>query len=174
MRNSVRLRLTAAAMMAALLGGCVEGGDQGRDGEGSGEPGTVPLQVMDQGGQTLAFIPVSISGEGPFQFALDTGASISAVDVDVADDLGLPTTGESREMTGISGSGRVEIAEVDEWHMGDVALDTTEIALIDLPEREHGEDLEGLLGSDVLSGFGEIVIDFDEQVLRLPEYDGGS
>ncbi|GAB3234274.1 hypothetical protein GCM10027447_31230 [Glycomyces halotolerans] len=171
MVKSVPLRLAAVAMMAALSAGCVEVDDQ--DGA-TGEPGTVSLEVIEQGGQTLAFIPVSISGEGPFRFALDTGASVSAIDVDVAEQLDLPTTGESREVTGISGSGQAEIAEVEQWRMGDVQLDSTEIALIDLPDPERGEGLEGLLGSDVLSEFGEIVIDFDDEVLRLPEYDGSS
>jgi predicted aspartyl protease len=41
------------------------------------------------GDSTLAFVPVFIDDEGPFRFALDTGASDTAVHLPLAEDLGL-------------------------------------------------------------------------------------
>ncbi len=45
-------------------------------------------------------------GEGPFLFALDTGASSSTIDDDLADRLGLPRTGERQPVSVIIGQDR--------------------------------------------------------------------
>ncbi|WP_172639084.1 retropepsin-like aspartic protease [Streptomyces tailanensis] len=128
----------------------------------------VPLRVVEQGGQTLAFVPVSIEGEGPFMFALDTGASSSVVDEDVADRVGLERTGERRSVSGILGTGQVPVAVVDQWKVGDVRLDPGEVTVIDLGPPREGGGIQGLLGSDVLSDFGSIAVDYEDGVLKIP------
>lgn len=47
-------------------------------------------------GRTLALVEVFLQRQGPFLFALDTGASSSDVDVDVAARLALPRAGSAR------------------------------------------------------------------------------
>ncbi|MEU0116244.1 aspartyl protease family protein [Streptomyces bobili] len=41
----------------------------------------------------MVLVPITIQGEGPFTFVLDTGASASAVDDDVAREPNLPEQG---------------------------------------------------------------------------------
>ena len=53
----------------------------------------VPLQVMKQGKQVLALVPVKINGAGPYTFALDTGASRSLVDSQLAAKLHVKKVG---------------------------------------------------------------------------------
>ncbi|HWM03032.1 MAG TPA: hypothetical protein VNP92_11940 [Actinophytocola sp.] len=43
---------------------------------------------------------------------------------------------------------------------------------MDLPEPRHGPGIEGLLGSDVLSRFGCVVVDYANQQLELPPATG--
>jgi predicted aspartyl protease len=133
-----------------------------------GELRTVLLRVLEAGDSTIAFIPVTIGGQGPFLFALDTGASNTVVDVQVADQVGLVRTGEQREVSGVVGQQTVPLARVEQWQIGDVGLPTTDIALLDLPSPPQGQGLQGLLGSDVLSGFDYVVVDYDDQRLGLP------
>lgn len=133
-----------------------------------GELRTVQMQVLERDGLALAFVPVSISGRGPYLFALDTGASTSTVDLEVAREIGLPETGEQRDVTGIIGRESVPIARVEQWSLGNVALPTSEVALIELPSSDRGHGLRGLLGSDVLITFGRIVVDYDREQLGLP------
>ncbi|MFE3637520.1 aspartyl protease family protein [Streptomyces sp. NPDC059168] len=162
--------LLAALAVASLLAGCVVVGDRGDPGAARTSPGAaheVPLRVVEQGGRTLAFVPVSVEGQGPFSFALDTGASTSVVDDDVADRVGLDRTGERRSVSGILGTDEVPVARVDRWRVGDVRLEPGEVTVIDLgPHRQGG--LQGLLGSDVLSDFGSIGVDYDDGVLTVP------
>lgn len=166
-----RDRLVAAPLAALLLVGCIAYEDRDEPGGGVTSPGAaqeVPLRVVDQGDRTLAFVPVSIEDEGPFMFALDTGASASVVDEAVADQVGLELTGERRSVSGILGTGQVPVARVDQWKVGHVRLDPGEVTIIDLgPPRESG-GIQGLLGSDVLSDFGSITVDYDDGVLKIP------
>jgi hypothetical protein len=124
----------------------------------------VPLQVLEgPGGQVIIVVQVFINGEGPFDFALDTGASRSLVDGAIAEQLGLEVTQEDIDVLGVGGQTQVDLVEVETWRMGDtVDLPASTLAVIDLPAPERGSGLEGLLGSDQLAGFGTIFIDFDQ------------
>jgi hypothetical protein len=133
-----------------------------------GELRTVPLRVLQAGDSTIAFVPVTIGGQGPFLFALDTGASKTVVDVQVADQIGLARTGEQREVSGVVGQQNAPLARVEQWQLGDFALPAADVALLDLPNPPQGEGLQGLLGSDLLSGFEYVVVDYDDQRLGLP------
>lgn len=164
-------RLVAAPLAALLLAGCIAHGDPDSSLVRQTSPGAareVPLRVVEQDGRTLAFVPVTIEGEGPFKFALDTGASTSVVDDDVADRVGLEPTGERRSVSGVLGSGQVPVAQVGQWEVGDVRLDRGEVTVIDLGPLGEGGSIQGLLGSDMLSGFGSITIDYDDSVLTIP------
>lgn len=138
---------------------------------GAGGP-LVPLRVVQTGEATLALVEVSLQGQGPFPFALDTGASSSVVDLDVATRLGLPRSGTTRDVIGVIGEQTVPLAEVASWRLGDVELGPTRVALVDLPEPGQGPGLDGLLGSDVLSRFGCVVVDYANRRLELPPATG--
>lgn len=128
----------------------------------------VPLQVI-QGprGSVLALVPVYIRDQGPFAFALDTGASQSLVDREIVDSLGLPVIGETREITGVAGVTSAELIRLEEWRVAEVPLPETTAITLDLPEPSSGQALRGLLGSDILSRFGAITVDYEQQRLIL-------
>jgi hypothetical protein len=129
--------------------------------------GTVPMRLIDSGPSTLALVPVTISGQGPYYFALDTGASVSVVDADIAERLDLPETGRQRPVIGVIGNQNVTMVRIDKWAVGGVTLEGGEVARMDLPNPEVGQGLQGLLGSDVLSDYGTVLIDYGRHQLRL-------
>jgi hypothetical protein len=95
--QSWRLALLAIALLAAA--GCRRGAVEqaGAPPSQAGDGQTVSLLVLQgPGGSTLALVPVFIDGQGPFAFALDTGASHSVIDKDLAEQLGLPAAGAGR------------------------------------------------------------------------------
>ncbi|MGC9544145.1 retropepsin-like aspartic protease [Streptomyces sp. UG1] len=159
----------ALCLATALVAGCAD------PSTGSGTPSPdatdtrrIPLTVVERAGQTMALIPVTIEGEGPYTFVLDTGASASVVDDDIARKLNLPRTGERRPISGVIGTDRAPVVEVREWQAGQVALDPADIVVVDMPGASRTQPFEGLLGSDVLSGFGRITIDYADEALLLP------
>jgi hypothetical protein len=120
--------------------------------------------------QTLALVPVFIDGHGPLPFALDTGASRSLISANLADQLRLPARGSAGMLRGVTGAASAENFAVASWRAGTIKLPPSMIAAIGSPTagaatRLHGP--VGLLGSDVLSRYGKIAIDYDKGLLVL-------
>ena len=127
----------------------------------------VKLRVVSGPGGVFAFLKVYIRGKGPFAFTVDTGASHSVVDYDVVRKLGLKTIGDPVTVTGITCRGTAGRLRMAKWRAGAVALPATEIQTIDMPEPGGGIEIDGLLGSDVLSTFGAITVDYGSERLVL-------
>ncbi len=133
-----------------------------------GQSQVVPLIVV-QGpqGATLALLPVFINGQGPYAFALDTGASTSLIDKPLAEKLNLQVVGQAGPVTGVTGSEQASLVNLQNWRMADVPLPAMSAITLDLTEPSRGVGLAGLVGSDVLSQFGSITIDYQAQQLIL-------
>jgi predicted aspartyl protease len=128
---------------------------------------TIPIRVVSGPGGVFAFAKVYIGGKGPFAFTVDTGASHSVVDFDVVRKLGLETIGDPVIVTGITCRGEAGRLQMGKWRAHRVALPAREIQTIDMPEPGGGIEIDGLLGSDVLSAFGAITVDYESERLLL-------
>jgi predicted aspartyl protease len=127
----------------------------------------VHLEVLQgRDGGTLAMVPVYIDGQGPFAFALDTGASHTLVDRRLAERLQLPVVGPSIEMTGVATTTRADQVRADRWRVGDVELPAKTLVSLDMSDLDKHSGLEGLLGSDVLRQF-IVTVDYANQLLIL-------
>jgi predicted aspartyl protease len=126
---------------------------------------SVHLRVLSGTYGVFAFARVFIGGKGPFTFTVDTGASHSIVDYDLVRKLGLHTIGEPLTVTGITCRGQAARLRMRKWRVGPVSLPAKEIQTIDMPDPGGGVD--GLLGSDVLSTFGAITVDYRRERLLL-------
>jgi predicted aspartyl protease len=152
--------------VALLLAGCGGGGSAKKE-------LVVQMNVVKDGKQVLALVPVTIDGKGPYTFALDTGASQSLVDTQVANELGVPKTGNRPKIAGISSVQKLATVRVKQWKVGDIALPATTIVAGNLPFGNAKGGVQGLLGSDMLSRFDVITIDYGHEVLRLHERAAG-
>lgn len=136
---------------------------------------TVPMQVVkDATGSVLVTVPVAIRGQGPYTFILDTGASRTVIDRQVAERLGLETVPAITIASDVSGSLQATVVRVSDWRAGDVDLPSAIVASVDLggpngPALQQllSQRFDGLLGSDILSGFGAITIDYAGGALIL-------
>jgi predicted aspartyl protease len=128
-------------------------------------PEGVRLRVESGTFGVFAFARVFIGGKGPFKFTVDTGASHSVVDYDLVRKLRLQTIGEPLTVTGITCRGRAARLRMHRWRVGRVRLPAAEIQTIDMPDPGGGVD--GLLGSDILSRFGTIAVDYRRELLLL-------
>jgi predicted aspartyl protease len=128
-------------------------------------PPGVHLRVVSGDYGVFAFARVFIGGKGPFTFTVDTGASHSVVDYDLVRRLHLRTIGAPLTVTGITCRGQAARLRMPRWRVGQVRLPAAEIQTIDMPDPGGGVD--GLLGSDILSRFGTISVDYKEELLVL-------
>jgi predicted aspartyl protease len=128
-------------------------------------PPSIRLRVVSGSAGVWAFAKVFIRGKGPFTFTVDTGASHSVVDYDLVRRLHLRTIGEPLTVTGITCRGSAARLRMGKWRVGRVKLPAAEIQTIDMPDPGGGVD--GLLGSDILSTFGTISVDYRNERLLL-------
>jgi len=133
-------------------------------------PITAPIKVQkDLRGSTIVIASVMIQGHGPYALAVDTGASVSIVDRTVATQAGLKTVGSPEPVAGVGGSQDATPVEVTQWSVGQIRLPPMQqpspIASLDLPEAQKTNGIVGLLGSDVLSRFGRIAVDYSNSTL---------
>src|SRR5262245_10473159 len=83
--------------------------------------GAIPLQVVKDGtGSVLVFVAVSIQGQGPYTFVLDTGASRTVIDQRVADSLQLDAVPAIPIASDVSGAVQARIVRVRDWRAGDL------------------------------------------------------
>ncbi len=163
----------AALLCGVLFVGataCLSSGSGGPEKTAGGREQTVPLQVVKHGDRTLALVPITINGQGPFPFALDTGASSSAVDRSLARRLRLQNTGDKIDLSGVTGSATVAVVLVRHWKAGEARLPTQRLAAIDLGTARNGQHLQGLLGSDVLNDYASVTVDYDAGKLTLRKH----
>lgn len=134
----------------------------------SGKATTVRVQVLHGGsGSILVLVPITIDGHGPYKFALDTGASITIVSNDIATSIGLPTAGEGQPVAGVGGNEVAVPVRVDKWAIGGLELPASIITRGKLPDSSNNNGLQGLLGSDVLSKFGQVTIDYNADTVTF-------
>jgi hypothetical protein len=165
--------LRHTSLMILLLGlVCISGCQRGVEQKTlaplpSGERAVRLMILQGADGTTLALVPVYLNGEGPFAFALDTGASHSVVDSDLAEKLKLPVAGHTVKTTGVAAITRATPVLVENWRVGEVELPPRTLVTLDMPDTNEQYALQGLLGSDVLSLYGTVQIDYRGAVLIL-------
>jgi predicted aspartyl protease len=150
-----RLARTTAACVAAMAMG-LAGGAQAQV--------VIPLLILKakQGGR-IALAPVEIHGHR-YLFVLDTGAEYTVINTRVARALHLRAFGKPVRSQGV-GTAVGRLVRVGNWALGPQPLPGS-IAVrenLQLPRR-----VAGLLGSDVLSRFGAVLINYANGTLILP------
>lgn len=126
---------------------------------------SAPLQILRaKDGEVLALARVMVHGHA-FPFLIDTGSSKSLVDVALARQLHLKTVGKPIKVTGVGCTSTAHKVRLGNWSIGGQALPSI-VATSTVVAGANGHAF-GLLGSDVLSRFGAIGIDYAHGVLTL-------
>jgi aspartyl protease len=163
--------LMLGVLAVGLVGCAITVGQVSTTGTGT----TIPLTIVrGSDHSTLATVPVTINGKGPYAFVLDTGASISLVDASVARQLNLPRSGGRQPVSGVGGTELVAFVVVTTWKAGSVALPRSTIGSGSLPSGQADNRVSGLLGSDIWSQFGKISVDYDLGVLTVYQRTGAN
>jgi predicted aspartyl protease/Tfp pilus assembly protein PilF len=132
-----------------------------------GKPDTVvPLEVRGR----RPHVKVMINGKGPFDFVLDTGASVCVLAQHAAEKLGLKPVASGGFARAVGGNGTFPIVYglVKSLEIGPVKLSTVPVYLRDLQGgRTVGSDMaDGFLGLSALNDF-LVNIDYKEHQLGL-------
>jgi hypothetical protein len=141
---AARLFAAAAALPALTLGGKAFGQGMPPDAEPIDETPTEVASGKDAFEHILA--PVSINGQGPFQFLIDTGANVSCVSSDLAGRLTLSALPPARVNTVVGVRERPAVL-IDHLQVGERTR-----RRVHAPAMPFNRGIDGVLGVDWLSG----------------------
>ena len=127
-----------------------------------GPTSVVPIRVVKR----AIVANVCIGGEGPFPFLVDTGGSTTLVDSSLAARVHLALVDGPRTVSSFTCKRQISFAAVSRWSVGNTTLlpQTVEVGTVQSPVLPN---LDGVLGSDTLSSFGAVRIDYRQQTLML-------
>jgi hypothetical protein len=134
----------------------------------------LPITVSTVAGQVAELLNVCIGGRGPYPFVIDSGAGESIIDAHLAKTLHLAHAGSATEFAGVGCTGTAQPVLVPSWSAVGVPLAAQTVTAATLPDFGTKGEPVGLLGSDVLSRFGAIRIDFKAQTLTLGGPEGAA
>jgi predicted aspartyl protease len=98
----------------------------------------------------LVKVPVSVNGQGPFKFHLDTGASTTTLTTQLVEKLGIPTRdGDRPEARGIGGGIPTKFADVESG-LGPIEFEKDEVYVLDLDAIMGCGNHGGVLGYTTL------------------------
>lgn len=133
---------------------------------GSSAPGEVNFRLA-AACKPIVLVPTFLNGMGPYEFALDTGASLTVISADLAHSLEIKS-GEAKEGMGCGGKVEVAISRVASLAVGSARLENPEVAIADLGvlSQAVGAKLDGIIGYNYLKDF-KVTIDYPKGRLRL-------
>jgi predicted aspartyl protease len=137
-------------------------GAQGGAGAGAVQ---VPINVISGSNhQKLVEVQVTVAGQ-QLPFVVDTGAANSAISLRVAKLLHLPKAGRVHRGVSAGCTPKFQPITMSGWTLGGVALPTVRMDASNL--GLSGVGAVGLLGSDVLSTFDKVSIDYAHRIMTL-------
>ena len=123
----------------------------------------IPHQVGTQG---HIIVHVTINDQGPFNFVLDTGASISAVFDRTREEAGLELVGGEKVLVhGMVGIGEFPVMTIDHLKVGGESWLDARVASLPVSD-EISAEFDGILGVDFLGKYA-VSVSARDQVVRL-------
>jgi predicted aspartyl protease len=119
--------------------------------------------------EAALIVSVKINGQGPYDFVLDTGATFTCVDRQLAEELKLPDWRGPVGSVVITGSeSEMGFVKIDKLEVGDTASASELVAAkLDLSRMQPpGFGIRGLVGLNFLKNY-RLTIDFQSKTLRL-------
>jgi predicted aspartyl protease len=109
-------------------------------------------------------VPVTIQGQGPYHFMIDTGAEATVVSTRLADRLQINTR-QAATLVGMASRVATETIDITEFKLGSRSL---YIQTAPLVNAEHLGEIDGILGLDSLQN-QRVLLDFENKVLAVAD-----
>jgi predicted aspartyl protease len=116
----------------------------------------------------LILVDVYGNGKGPFQFAIDTGTSTTAISPELAKELGVSDSPLGPVTTG-GAHVDVTAGAVKSFQIGDACIDTLSVIVADffaMLSNAIGTKLDGIVGYNFLRNY-KIALDYPNETLSL-------
>jgi hypothetical protein len=157
------------SMASGLMGSPrpIESAGCARSRPAGSSPSVLSVRIVHIAQGEVALVSVCIEGAGPFPFLIDSGSSISVVDTQLSRRFHLRQVAVPQQASGIGCSATVVREDVSSWSVGGLVLKPQVVVSASLPSLAKSQPLAGVIGSDVLSRFGSLRIDYRTQTMSL-------
>ena len=125
------------------------------------EQGEPEVLHGEEDGEQRLTVPVSIEGQGPFPFLIDTGSQRTVVSSVLAERLGL-RQGPTVRIVSVAGTDTVETAHLDEVQLGRRSIPLATVPLL----KRHNMGADGIVGTDSLQD-QRVLLDFENNQIRI-------
>ena len=146
----------AAALATSLTGATAQAPPQ--------PDSTVDILEIERERYDRMTVPVTIQGQGPFDFLIDTGAQATVLSLALADELRLHDR-DTATLVGMASSRTVETTPIDEFTLGSRSFYIREAALV---EGANIGGADGILGLDSLQD-QRVLIDFVNREIAIDD-----
>ena len=153
----MRTKILAAAALATSLTGATAQAPPQPD-------STVDILEIERERYDRMTVPVTIQGQGPFDFLIDTGAQATVLSLALADELRLHDR-DTATLVGMASSRTVETTPIDEFTLGSRSFYIREAALV---EGANIGGADGILGLDSLQD-QRVLIDFVNREIAIDD-----
>jgi predicted aspartyl protease len=155
------------ALVVSLLAACDFAAPASVRAPADSAAGEVPFRLAGINDAAL-LVPVHVNGKGPFDFVLDTGATLTCIDAALLAQLGLePDAGRLGRGLDATRRGSVQLISIDSLRVGSAQATRLGGCVLDLAHiQEAGLEVHGLLGLNFLKEF-QVRLDFERETLRL-------
>lgn len=127
----------------------------------------IPMRLASPA-KPLVLVDVYANGRGPFQFAIDTGTSTTAISPEVAQQLGIDGSPIGPLTTGGS-QVNVTAGNLKSFQVGEARIDDLIVVVADffaMLSQAVGAKLDGIVGYNFLRNF-RVVMDYPSEKFRL-------
>lgn len=163
--------LLAAASVALALGGCAHATSPAKlrsacslaDIQANDAVLKIPFEVVDG----RIYVSARVNGDGPFRFAVDTGASgIGRADASLVKKFALPITGEGHNSDGIA-TAAVDMVRLTSLELGGKRMENVDVITRDYASRMPPDAaFSGIIGREFFAD-GLLVIDYPARMLTF-------
>ena len=121
------------------------------------------------GDKPIILVDAKVNGKGPFNFAVDTGASGTVISKQTAETLGVSENGAtSKKSQCCGGEMDASLATVKSVEVGDVRVRDIQVAIMNLSaiSKAVGMNLEGIIGYNFMKDY-RVIINYPQQEISF-------
>lgn len=159
------LRAILLSILLAVAHGCAIPVTREVGAPAEASPGTVQFKMAGPNDAAI-IVQVKVNGQGPYDFVLDTGATFTCLDNELAEQLNLPEWKGSFGTVVVGPGGGMKLLKIETLEVGDAKASGLTACSIDLDRMAPGLGIKGLVGLNFLKPY-RVTIDFAKKSLRL-------
>jgi len=127
----------------------------------------VPISEETTKAGPVVVVTICIDRKGPYPFAVSTGAGASVISPALQRSLKLQTASAPVAIRGATCTSEAPAVAVQSLTLAGISLAPQHLLVASVPAFGTGQPSDGVIGSDVLSRFGAVRIDYRSKTLTL-------